>query len=245
LTGVLGLGSDAGAQSGAYVEVTTDLSHVTTGGADTTWQVARLAAGRQVDGRFGWLFAAERHERGGLVDWAGEARGFHRNAPWTISGAASAAADPDFYYRRSLEGELARDIGGGFVAHGGYRHLQFPQASVHVLQPALSFYAGAHDLQARGYLVRNATTDQDAVTVLVRGTLQPSPRVRVGAGAAIGSRIFDVTAAPATEARGWVVFGFTQVLVSRNVRLVAGVGGAHEDPLFDQQTVTLGARWIF
>jgi YaiO family outer membrane protein len=245
LAGVVAIPALARGQNGAFVELSTDLSQVTSGGADTTWQVARLVGGRQVDGQFGWLFAAERHERGGRVDWAGEARGFRRRAPWTLSGAVGAAADPKFYYRRSLEGELARDIGGGLVVHGGYRHLQFPVSSVHVVQPALSWSGGPHDLQARGYLVRNTTTDQDALTVLVRGTLQASPRVRVGAGAAIGSRIFDVTAAESTDARGWVVFGYTQVLVTPHMLIVGGAGGAHEDPLFDQRTLSLGARWIF
>jgi YaiO family outer membrane protein len=242
---ILLLVTDAAAQSGAFVEVAGDHSFVTTGPVETSWRMARVAGGVQVDGRFGWVVAAERHERSGVVDWTGEVRGFRRQAPWTFVGAAAAGPDTRFYYRRSLEGEVARDLSHGLVLHGGYRHMQFPQASVHVIQPALSWYIGAHDIQARTYLVRNATTNQDALTVLLRGTVQASPRVRLAGGAAIGSRIFDVTSSVATDAEGWVAFGYTQVLVTPHLMLIAGAGGAHEDPVFDQRTLSLAARWIF
>jgi YaiO family outer membrane protein len=235
----------ARAQSGPFVEWSSELSAVSTGAQDTTWHVARIAAGVQRDGQSGWTLGAERHRRADLVDWAAGVGGFRRAGPWTVSGAVSRGVRPDFLYRYSLDAELARIVGSGFVVHGGYRHLRFRDARVHIAEPALSWYVRDHELQVRGFLVRNTTTDRQAATVLVRGSAEVAPRVRVAAGAAVGSRIFDVTTTPNTAADGWVAFGSARVQVSRRLSLMIGAGGAEEDPLFTQRTLSLGARWTF
>lgn len=240
----LGAGAPAGAQD-RFLEVSGDLSAVGLGADDVTWDVGRALGGVQRDGEFGWLVGAERQRRDKTVDWAAHLAGFRRRRPWTISGTASFAPDPDFLYRRSLEGELARDVGAGFVVHGGYRHLQFPDSSVHLIEPAVSWYLRGHEVQARGFLVRNSTTNETSATLLIRGSVEASPRVRLAAGAAVGSRIFDITSAANTNADGWTVYGFARVQATRHLSIVAGAGGAHEDPLFTQRTLSVGVRWHF
>jgi len=235
----------ASAQGRPFLEWAGEFSLVRSGGGDTTWHMSRVAGGVQEDGRHGWTLAAERHRRGDLGDWVGQAGAFRRAGAWIVSGGAGFAADPEFTYRRLLEGELARIVGRGFVAHGGYRHLRYRDATVHVIQPAVSWYVRGHELQARGYLVRNSTTEEQSGTVLLRGSLEASPRVRLAAGAAFGSRIFDAAAIRNTDAKAWVVYGFARVVVTPRFTVVAGAGGAHEEPMFEQRTLSLGARWTF
>jgi len=235
----------ARAQGRPFLEWAGELSLVRSGGEDTTWLTSRVAGGVQEDGRYGWTLAAEHHRRGDLGDWVGQASAFRRSGAWTVSGGVGLAKDPEFIYRRSLEGELARIVGRGFVAHGGYRYLRFRDATVHVVQPAVSWYVRGHELQARGFLVRNTTTDERSATVLLRGSLEASPRVRLAAGAAFGNRIFDAAAIRNTNAEAWVVFGFARFVITPHFTVVAGAGGAHEEPMFEQRTLTLGARWTF
>jgi YaiO family outer membrane protein len=243
LIGALGL-TPVSAQGRPFVEWAGELSLVRSGAGDTTWNTSRVAGGIQDEGRSGWTLAAERHRRGDRRDWVGQASGFRRTGAWIVSGAVGLAADPDFLYRRSLEGELARIVGGGFVAHGGYRHLQFRDATVHLIEPAVSWYLRGHEVQARAFLVRNTATDEQSATVLLRASVEASPRVRLAGGAALGSRIFDA-AAVGTNADGWIAFGFARLAVTPRLSVVVGAGGAHEEPLFEQRTVSLGARWTF
>jgi hypothetical protein len=42
-----------------------------------------------------------------------------------------------------------------------------------------------------------------------------------------------------------VVFGVARIAVTPHFTVVAGAGGAHEEPMFDQRTLSLGARWTF
>ena len=233
------------AQARPFVEWANDLSLVRSGGGNTTWHLSRFAGGVQDEGRFGWMVAGERHQRGDLSDWVGQASAFRRAGAWTVSGTVGVAADPHFLYRRSLEGELARIVGRGFVAHGGYRHLQFRDATVRVIQPSVSWYVRGHEVQARGFIVHNDATDEQSTTVLLRGSFEASPRVRLAGGAAVGSRIFDAAAVRNTSADGWVAFGFARVAVTPQLTVVGGVGGAHEEPMFDQHTLSIGARWTF
>ena len=244
LPGTIGLTS-VSAQGRPFVEWAGDLSLVRSGGGDTTWHMSRVAGGVQEDGRFGWTLAGERHRRGDLTDWVGQASAFRRLGPWTISGVAGLAAEPAFLYRRSLEGELARIVGRGIVVHGGYRHLGFRDETIHMIQPAVSWYVRGHEVQARGFIVRNETTEERSASVLLRGSFEASPRVRLAAGAVIGSRIFDAAAVRNTSANGWVAFGFARVVVTPHLTVVAGAGGAHEEPMFEQRSLTLGARWTF
>jgi YaiO family outer membrane protein len=244
LLGATGL-TPAHAQGRPFLEWAGELSLVRSGGRDTTWQISHVAGGVQEDGRYGWTLAGEHHRRGDLGDWVGQANAFRRAGVWIVSGGVGLAADPEFTYRQSLEGELARIVGRGFVVHGGYRYLRYRDATVHMIQPAVSWYLRGHELQARGFVVRNATTDKQSGTVLLRANLEASPRIRLAAGTALGTRIFDATAIRNTDAEAWVVFGVARIAVTPHFTVVAGAGGAHEEPMFDQRTLSLGARWTF
>lgn len=233
----------AQAQTIPFVDLSAELSPVTIDTYATTWQVARVAGGVRHEGRFGLLAGADRQRRSGLVDWVFHGTAYRHVGDWTLAGSAGYSHEPHFLYRHSLEGELARRVAGGLVLHGGYRHLDFPSAGVHLIQPAASYYVGRGHVQARGFLVHNTTLDRRAKTLLVRGAFEASPRVELSAGTAIGTRIFDVAALPDARADAWVVFGSARVRLAPQWTLSMTAGGAHEDPLFSQRTIGLGLRW--
>ena len=233
------------AQSGHYVDFATDYSPVAIGAADQTWRTARLSAGLFDEGHAGWSVGVERQQRERLVDWGGSVRGFRRQGDWTISGGVGLGADPSFSYRRSLEGEVARTVVGTLVAHGGYRLLTFQTATVHLIQPGATLYRSRGEIGARYFVVRNATRNTTTGTLLVQGTVTAHARLRLGGGAAFGERIFDVAALSTPNASAWVGFGYAHVLVTPEWSVDAGLGRAHEDPLFAQRTFTLSIRRMF
>ena len=232
-------------QTGPFVEVSGDLSPVQIGGANVTWQVAHLAAGVQQDGQFGWMATADRHQRGSLFDLSVGASGFRRMGAWTMFGSGAFVDSPHFLYRRSLEGELSRSLIGTLVAHAGYRHLEFPDSTVRILQPGLSWYFARGVLETRGFFVRNMTTRTDNASVLVRGTVDATSRVRVMTGFARGARIFDVSTLTNTDADAWVAFGSVRFDVAPQWGVELGIGGAHEDPFFSQRTMSIRLRRTF
>ena len=71
---VLAVAGLAHAQDGPFVEAMAELSPVQIGSYQSTWRVGRMGGGVQRDGRFGWNVGVERHQRGGLIDWAGQFR---------------------------------------------------------------------------------------------------------------------------------------------------------------------------
>jgi YaiO family outer membrane protein len=233
----------AAAQVTPFVDLSGDLSPVTIGTYETQWQVGRVTGGVLDEGRYGITMGAERHRRDRLVDWAGHAGGFRRVGDWTFAAAAGYSDRPEFLYRLSLEGEVARRVAGGLVLHGGYRHLDFPAADVHLVQPAVSYYFSRGDVQARGYFVNNTTANRRSNTLLLRGGMDLTPWLRVSGGAAAGTRIFDAAALQDTRAQAWVAFASASVQFAPQWRLTVGAGSAHEDPLFSQRTVSLGVRW--
>lgn len=233
------------AQTGPFVELSGDFSPVQIGAANVTWQVAHLAAGVQKDGQFGWMVTADRHQRGSRFDVSFGASSFRRLGAWTIAGAGAFVDSPHFLYRQSLEAELSRRLVGTFVAHAGYRHLEFPGSTVRVIQPGLSWYYPRGMLETRGFLVRNMTTRTDNVSVLVRGTVAASSRIRLMTGFARGARIFDVSTLARTNADAWVAFGSVRFEMSPQWNIELGVGGAHEDPFFSQRAVSLRIRRLF
>ena len=235
----------AAAQGGIFVEASGEYSPVTIGDADISWHIGRLSAGWLDEGRSGWTAAGERHQRGSLIDWTIVASGFRRAGDWTVSGSAGATTEPDFLYRYSLEGELARRIVGTLVLHGGYRHLTFPAVDVRIVQPAASIYFPRGEVQVRAFLVRNLTLDRDSSAALLRGTVDVHRRVKLGGGAALGDRIFDIAALSTPDADGWVAFGFARISMNSAWSLDVGFGRAHEDPLFSQRTFSLALRRTF
>ena len=236
----------AGAQTGPFVELAGEFSPVTIGGRDVTWRLGRVAAGVVEEERFGWTASAERHQRAALVDWTASAAGFRRAGDWTLSGGGGGVTGaPDFLYRYSVEGELARRVAGSLVVHGGYRHLSFPDFSVQIVQPAVSWYFPRGEVQARLFGVRHAARDRRSAAVLLRAAWGVHPRVRVGGGAAVGERIFDVAALSEGEAGGWVAFGHAAVRVAPRWHVDVGAGRAREADVFSGRTFSLGVRRTF
>ena len=233
------------AQTGAFLEGAGELSPVSIGKANMTWQVAHAAAGVQQDGRFGWNAAVDRQQRARLVDWSFGAGGFRRASAWTFRGAGAFASQPDFLFRRSVEGELSRSIVGSLVVSGAYRHMEFRTATVHIAQPAVSWYFARGDMELRSFIVRNTTSGTHAKTLLLRGGVDASSRVRLAGGMAIGTRIFDVAAIPNAKADAWVAFGSARFTMSPQWAVEVGIGGAREDPLFSQRTASVRVRRMF
>jgi YaiO family outer membrane protein len=233
------------AQDGYYVEAAGDYSPVEIGTANQLWQSGRVAAGWFEDGRSGWTAAVERQQRDRLVDWGAWTRGFRRTGDWTFSGGLGFGSDPTFSYRRSYEGELARKVVGAFVAQGGYRYLEFRQATVHLIQPAATLYMPRGDVGARVFIVRNSTRGTTTGTLLVQGTVTVHPRVRLGGGGAYGERIFDIASLATPRAQSWVGFGYAHFTANRVWGIDVGLGRAHEDPYFSQRTLTVGVRRTF
>jgi YaiO family outer membrane protein len=236
-------GSWALAQARPFLDAAAEWSPVTLGSTRTTWQTAALSAGLVSEGQFGVSAAIERHQRGTSMDWTASGSGYRRAGDWTFSGMAGFSARPDFYYRRSLEAEIARRIIGGLVLHAGYRSLVFPTATVRMIQPGASWYFARGWVQARLFFLRNNATREDGTTLLVRGSADVTPRLRIEAGTATGPRIFDVSALPAAKARAWVVFAGASLRIAPQWTVRATIGGAHEDPSFSQQTAGIGMRW--
>jgi len=234
----------AAAQSGPFIDASGDFSPVTIGGADTTWHVTRVMAGVQQDGVYGVNGSVERQQRGALHDISLQGGLFRRGHGWTIAGSAAAAHHPDFLYQHSLEADLSRELGAGLVVHGGYRYMAFGGATIHIVQPGVSWYFARGDIEARGFDVRNQTTDRRSSALLLRASVDVSSRVRVSGGGASGGRIFDVAALAANEP-GWVAFGNVRVALTNRWFATIGAGGAHEDPFFSQRTLTLGLRRTF
>lgn len=233
------------AQDGYYLEAAGDYSPVKIAATDQSWRTGRLSGGFFENGRAGWTVALERQQRDRLVDWSAVARGFRRTGDWTFSGGVGYGNDPTFSYRHSYEGEIARTIVGTLVAHGGYRYLEFTGAKVHLIQPAATLYMPHGEVGARYFIARNQTREITTGTLLVQGTVEVHPRLKLGGGGAFGERIFDIAALAASNAEAWVGFGYAQVNAGRHVSINIGVGRAHEDPFFSQETVSLGVRYTF
>lgn len=235
----------AHAQDGPFVEAMAELSPVQIGGYQSTWRVGRIGAGVQRDGRLGWNAGVERHQRGGLVDWAGQAGGFQRLGNWTWSASAGYADAPGFLYHRSLEGQLSRRVIGGLVLGGGYRHLEFPATTVRIVEPSVAFYFPRGEIAAQGFLVRNDSSARRSSVALVRSAIDLSRHVSVTGGAALGARIFDVDTFGRGSHDAWQAFGSMRVRAGARLSMELMAGGAHEDPLFTQQTIATRVRWSF
>jgi len=235
----------ARAQDGPFIEAMAELSPVQIGSYQSTWRVGRIGGGVQRDGRFGWNAGVERHQRGGVIDWAGQAGGFQRLGDWTWSGTAGFADAPDFLYRRSLEGQLSRRVVGGLVVGGGYRHLEFPTTTVRIAEPSASWYFAHGEIGAQGFLVRNQGSAHRSSVVLLRSAVDLSRHLSVTGGAAIGARIFDVDTFGHGSHDAWQAFGSMRVRAGSRLSLELLAGGAHEDPLFTQQTIATRVRWSF
>jgi len=231
-----------GAQEGPFVEVSGDWMPVSIGQASTTWRIARVTAGVQRDGVFGWTLAGERQQRRSAVDLTLQGGGFRRLGDWTIGGTAATTPAADFTYRYAAEGVLSRRVIRGLVLQGGYRHLRFQSARVAILQPGLTYYFRRAEIEGKALRVASTAADRAATVVMARGSFDVTPRLRLSGGGARGGRLFDIAALPNIQPDGWVLFGSARVQVAPFWSVTAGFGGAQEDPLFSQRTFTVGLR---
>jgi YaiO family outer membrane protein len=234
----------ADAQEGAFVEAMAELSPVQIGTYQTTWRVGRVAGGVQTS-RGGWNAAVERHERGSLIDWTGQAGAFQRLGDWTWDANAAYSREPQFLYRDSLEAGLSRRVVGGLVLRGGYRYLEFPATTVRIVEPGATFYFRRGELGAQGFLVRNDMSRSQSSIAMLRSAIDLSRHVSVSGGAAIGARIFDADSLGRGSHDAWQAFGSLRVHGSGHWTVELLTGGAHEDPLFTQQTIATRVRWTF
>lgn len=241
------VGADAArahAQDGAFVEAMAELSPVQIGTYQTTWRVGHVAAGVQTP-RGGWSAAVERHERGSLIDWTGQAGAFQRLGDWTWDANAAYSREPQFLYRDSLEAGLSRRVVGGLVLRGGYRYLEFPATTVRIVEPGATFYFGHGEVGAQGFLVRNELSAQRSSIATLRSAIDLSSHITVSGGAAMGARIFDADSLSRGSHDAWQAFGSLRVRGSGHWAVELLTGGAHEDPLFTQQTIATRVRWTF
>lgn len=234
----------ANAQEDAFVEAMGELSPVQIGTYHTTWRVGRLAGGVQ-GARGGWNAAVERHQRGTLIDWTGQAGAFQRLGDWTWDATTAYSREPQFLYRNSFEGGLARRAIGGLVLRGGYRRLQFPTTTVGIIEPGARFYFGHGELGGQGFFVRNDVSEERSSIATVRSAIDIAPHLAVTAGIAIGGRIFDADSVGHGSHDAWQAFGSLRVHGSGHWAVELLTGGAHEDPLFTQQTLASRVRWTF
>ena len=240
----LGGAIPADAQDGPFVEATAELSPVRIGDYTTTWRGGRFAAGVQ-SGRFGLNASAERYQRGDLVDWTFQTAGFQRAGDWTWGGSVGYANAPHFLYHRSAEATLSRRVAGGLVAQAGYRYLDFPSTTVQILEPGATWYFSRGEIGAEGFLVRNQLLPRGSSAALLRSAVSVSSRLTLSGGAALGTRIFDVDTFGHGSHGAWQAFGSMKVRVSSRWTMELVAGGAHEDPLFTQQTIATRVRWGF
>ena len=232
----------ASADDGWSLETGGEYADIGISGGSTSWSAGRLQIAWRDQTRGGARFAVEPQARDDLRDVAVVAGGFRHLGGWTVSGEAAFTPSADFYYKRAGELELARRPGGGFVAHAGFRRLEFASADVDIWMPALSRYASWGEVQVRGFVGRNRTAGTDSIAVLSRGAVQVSRVVRIEGGIAVGERIFDVTSLLGQPQDGFVAFvgGRFRLGDSRYLRIE--LRHAQEDPGFRQQAV--GIYWV-
>jgi YaiO family outer membrane protein len=237
--------SQARAQSGWTVGISGERSSVSLGTFATTWSAEALEVKFVREASGGWLASLERQERTGRANYTFSTRAYRRLGDWTIGGGAAGTNDATFWFRRSFDGELSRRVVGTFVASAAYRYLDFPSASVHQVQPALTWYNPRGELQARLYATRNTTVDRTSYALLLRSAVRLNPRVALSGALAVGDRIFDMAALARGSTRGWTTRAGVRLNVTPRNELEVGGGYSRENPAFRQRTVAIAYRRAF
>jgi YaiO family outer membrane protein len=227
------------------VDIGRERAEVTNNGAVSIWTTDRAQVGWTRPDVGGWFGSIERQERGERVDVAVSTRGYRRAGDWTVGFGVAISPHAEFLYRYSADAEVSRRVAGTLVASAGYRYLAYRPFELHQVQPSLAWYHPKGDLQARFFLTRNADLDRTSPTMLVRTTFDAHPRVRVGGGAAVGDRIFDVTLLPIGSAQSRVAFASVRFGFTAHDAIEVGGWAAHEDPGFDFRSLSVGYRRMF
>jgi YaiO family outer membrane protein len=242
------MGPPAGAAEpdGWTLHLSGDRAGIALFGGHDTWWTGRAQLGFQRQGKGGVFGAVEAYRRFDATDTTFLAAGWRHVRRWSFYAEAGVTPSADFYYRRSAEVEAYRTVGKSpWVPHLAYRYWLFPGQSVHMLSPRVTRYGGRSELHARLILVRNTTRGMSSAAGFARGHFDLRPRLRLGAGLAVGERIFDVTSLPGEPAPGWVAFVEARVGVTPRDHLGLILRRAAEGSDFDQTAVGVTYRRSF
>lgn len=237
--------SIANAQSGWTLDIGAERSQVTIQNTDAIWWSQHLEVSWVREQAGGWFVGIENQERFGLRDLVFHTKGYRRLGDWTIGGGIAFTPRADFWFRRSIEGEISRRIAGSVVASGAYRLLQFPDTRVHQPQTALTWYHSRGEVQGRVFFTHNSIRDGYSVTGLIQSSYRITPRLKVTGAVAHGDRIFDIESLANGPATAWVVRSTLQIDITRSYAIVIGGAFAREKPEFEQQTIALSIRRSF
>ena len=211
-----------------------------------TWWGGRAQLGVRREGKGGAFVAVEAYRRFDRTDTTLVAAGWRHVRQWSFYAEAGVTPGADFYYRRSAEVEAYRRVGdSAWVPHLAYRYWLFPGQSVHLVSPRVTRYGPRSELHARLSLVRNTTTGTGSASVFARGHWDVRARLRLGAGFALGERIFDVTSLPRDPAPGWVAFAEARLGVSPRDSVGLTLRAAEEGSDFDQTAIGVSYRRTF
>lgn len=230
---------------GFTLDLSADRAGVSVGDARTVWWTGRAQLTYRRAGTGGAFVAVEPLRRFDRSDATLVAAGWRHLGGWSLYAEAGATPHADFHYRRSAEIELFRRLGGPWVPHASYRYFAFPSQNVRLIQPAVTRYGRRSELTARVSFASNTTTGVRSTSVFARGRYDVTPRVTLGGGAAVGERIFDVTALSREPAAGWVAFAEARLATggSTSVGFLARV--AEEGSSFDQAAFGVSYRRSF
>lgn len=193
----------------------------------------------------GAFVAVEPLRRFDRTDTTLVAAGWRHVGAWSLYVEAGATPHADFHYRRSAEIEVFRRMGGPWVPHASYRYFAFPSQNIGLIQPAITRYGTRSELTARVSFASNTTTGMRSASVFARGRYEATPRLTLGGGAAIGERIFDVTALSREPAAGWVAFAEARVATGRRSSVGVLARVAEEGSSFDQAAFGVTYRRSF
>lgn len=234
-----GPAGSARAQRTWAADVSREQASVTTAGVDGLWKGLHLGVAMR-DAWGGCAAAVDHLTRSAGSDVTGSLSCFRRLDAWTVAGGVAAAPGAVFLSRFAAEGHVSRRLAGTVVASLGYRFLAYRATEVHQAQPALTWYHPRGEVEARAFLTYHAARDRASPTALLRTVHDVSARLRVGAGASYGDRIFDVGTLPDGDQRAWQVYGWVRAGVTRHDFLSFGAAVAHERPAFDLTSWTVG-----
>jgi YaiO family outer membrane protein len=216
-----------------------------TSGISATWTADLFEMMWARAGQGGWAFAVEHQERSGRSDVALLSRGYWRRGDWTFGADGGVTPRTHFLYRAKAGGEISYRAIGTFVVSGGYHYLQFLSADIHQVEPALTWYHARGEVQGRLYVTRNATRAHTSTATLLRVAYDVMPRLRLGGGASVGDRIFDISSLPSGSAQARVGFAETRVGLTGHDFITVLVTAAREDPGFRYASITLGYKRAF
>jgi YaiO family outer membrane protein len=233
------------AQSGVAVSAGMDRSTVTINGVDSIWTTERVQFSWVRDEVGGWFGTVERQARFGMSDLVFSTSGYRRLGDWTIGGGGAVTAEPDFWFKHSVEGELSRRVTGSVVASAGYRVMAFLPTTVQQVMPALTWYHKRGELRGQLFATHNSARHAWSYSGLLLTSLSVAPRLRLFGAVARGDRIFDIASLPQGSARAWTANGSARIDLGHRLSLDIGGGISHEEPRFDQRTITVALRRSF